>query len=163
VLAPAEIRSRPADASAAHVRRAFPEDLTALVALEQASFALDRMSERQWRRHLDSLSAEVLVAVRERRVVGAAVLFYRRGQDIARLYSIAVADDERGNGIGGALLAAVELAARRHGSRRLRLEVRADNAAAQQLYRRNGYRPFGTHRGYYEDGQDAQRYEKALA
>jgi len=148
---------------APNVRRATSGDLDGLVALEQATFVLDRMSERQWRRHLDSLSAEVLVAVRERQLVGAAIVFYRRGQDIARLYSIAVAASERGTGIGAELLAAVEQAARRRGSRRLRLEVRADNAAAQRLYERAGYHAFGSHRAYYEDGADARRYEKRLS
>ncbi|MEO7324040.1 MAG: GNAT family N-acetyltransferase [Dokdonella sp.] len=147
----------------AYVRRATHNDLAALVALEQASFALDRMSERQWRRHLGSLSADVLVAVRERRIVGAAVLFRRRGSDIARLYSIAIAASERGNGIGAILLDAVEQAAHRQGSRRLRLEVRSDNVAAQRLYESTGYRLFGAHRRYYEDGQDARRYEKVLS
>ena len=33
--------------------------------------------------------------------------------------------------------------ARRHGARRMRLEVRQDNAAAIRLYERLGYRRFG--------------------
>lgn len=158
--APAELHS-PTSTATTHVRRATGDDLDALVALEQATFSLDRMSERQWRRHLDSASAEVLVAVRERRLLGAAVVFYRRGGDIARLYSIAVAASERGAGTGALLLAAVERAARQRGCKRLRLEVRADNTAAQRLYERAGYRLFGLHRAYYEDGTDAQRYEKS--
>ena len=150
------------DRPATRVRRATSADLDDLVALEQATFALDRMSGRQWRRHLDSPSADVLVAVRERRLVGAAVVFRRHGSDIARLYSIAVAAGERGGGAGRALLAAVERTARRHGCRRLRLEVRSDNVAAQRLYERAGYRAFGVHATYYEDGADARRYEKRL-
>ncbi|HEU4665250.1 MAG TPA: GNAT family N-acetyltransferase [Dokdonella sp.] len=144
------------------VRRARLEDLDALVALERETFALDRMSARQWRRHLCSASAEVLVAERADRPVGAAVVFHRRGTDVARLYSIAVSASERGGGIGRALLDAAEQAARARGSRRLRLEVRSDNLAAQALYERAGYRAFGAHAAYYEDGADARRYEKAL-
>jgi ribosomal protein S18 acetylase RimI-like enzyme len=162
VLATAKTQAPILHASIVRVRRATVDDLPALVALERATFSLDRMSERQWRRHLDSMSAEVLVAVRERRLIGAAIVFYRRGLDIARLYSIAVAAGARGSGTGAILLAAVEQAARRRGSRRLRLEVRADNAAARRLYERAGYRLFGMHRAYYEDGVDAQRYEKFL-
>ena len=37
-----------------------------------------------------------------------------------------------------------------------------DNPAAQRLYERKGYRRFGLKSGYYEDGADALRYEKAL-
>jgi ribosomal-protein-alanine N-acetyltransferase len=128
----------------AHIRRATMGDLDALVELENAAFAVERMSTRQLRRHLESLSAEVLVATRERRVIGAAVLFFRRG-------------------IGDALLHAAEQSTRRHGRRVLRLEVRSENRGAQRLYERHGYRHFGKHAAYYEDGHDAERYEKALA
>jgi ribosomal-protein-alanine acetyltransferase len=148
---------------AVHLRRATINDLAALVDLENAAFAVERMSARQWRRHLESLSAEIFVAIRERRVIGACVLFFRRANSVARLYSIAVAADERGRGIGETLLVAAEQAARRRGSRVLRLEVRSENTAAQRLYERHGYRRFGMRSAYYEDGQDALRYEKAFA
>ena len=162
VSAQALAPDHPAHPSAPRIRRATTEDLAALVELENASFALDRMSERQWRRHLDSLSAEVFVATRERRLVGAAVLFFRRGSRVARLYSIAVAARARGHGIGERLLEIAENSARQRGARAIRLEVRADNAGAQRLYERGGYRRFGLHRGYYEGGHDALRYEKPL-
>ena len=163
VLAPSASPLSPtAGPSAAHLRRAPIGDLDALVELENASFAVERMSARQLRRHLESLSAEIFVATRDRQVVGAAVLFFRRTTHVARLYSIAVAASERGSGLGASLLAAAEQAARRRGSRTLRLEVRSDNLRAQRLYERYGYHRFGLHRGYYEDGHDAQRYEKAL-
>jgi ribosomal protein S18 acetylase RimI-like enzyme len=154
---------KPRPALAVHIRRAMIDDLADLVKLENSTFVIERMSARQLRRHLESLSAEILVATRQRHVVGAVVVFFRRASDIARLYSIAVAASERGNGLGEALLAAAAHAARRRGSRRLRLEVRSDNAPAQRLYERLGYRHFGSHSGYYEDGHNALRYEKPLA
>lgn len=164
----AQPRSEPEPQPDVHVRRATPGDLDALVGLENAAFAVERMSERQLRRHLDSLSAEVFVATDfvaggERRVIGAAVLFFRRGNPVARLYSIAVAAHARGRGVAERLLDVVEHSARRRGARAIRLEVRADNAAAQRLYERNGWRRFGFRTAYYEDGHDALRYEKALA
>lgn len=162
VLAPMQTKSVPFASNAAHIRRATIDDLDVLVELENSAFASERMSARQWRRHLESLTAEILVATRDRQLVGAAVVFFRRGTAIARLYSIAVAASERGHGVGDLLLASAEQAARRRSSRALRLEVRADNAAAQRLYGRHGYTCFGQHSGYYEDGQDALRYEKAL-
>lgn len=145
-----------------HVRRATINDLDDVVALENASFASDRVSARQWRHHLESLSAEVLLAIRDRRVVGAAMLLFHRRHRVARLYSIAVDANERGRRLGERLLRAAELAAARRESRVLRLEVRADNASAQRLYERNGYRLIGEWLGYYEDGATARRYEKAL-
>ena len=79
-------------------------------------------------------------------------MFFHAAHRIARLYSIAVAPEARGTGIGEALLAAAERHARTRGAIAMRLEVRADNAAAQRLYERRGYRRFGIRRRYYEDG-----------
>ena len=152
-----------AASTAVSVRRATRNDLEAIVALEDAAFSSDRVSRRQWRHHLESLSAGVLLAIGERRVVGAMLLLFRRGTRVARLYSIAVASGQRGRGIGERLLVAAERAARRRGANAIRLEVRVDNLAAQRLYERLGYARFGLRRGYYEDGADALRYCKPLS
>lgn len=144
------------------IRRAGPADLDALVALEEASFAHDRLSRAQYRRHLSSRSVWVIVAMQARRLVGVAVVFFRRGTHVARLYSLATAADARGRGVGGALLQAAARAARQRGCRALRLEVRVDNRVAVALYERVGYVRIGRRGGYYEDGTDAWRYEKSL-
>ncbi|HEX7341305.1 MAG TPA: ribosomal protein S18-alanine N-acetyltransferase [Rhodanobacteraceae bacterium] len=142
------------------IRRARAADLDALVALEQASFVTDRVSRVQYRRHLDSASAEVLVAMHDGDMAGAAMVFFRRGTQTARLYSLAVATAARGQGVGKALLEAAERVARRRGCRGLRLEVRVDNPAAMALYERAGYVPMGRREGYYEDGADALCYRR---
>lgn len=145
------------------VRRAELDDLDDLVALENASFAGDRLSRAQYRRHLDSATARVLVAsANHRHFLGTAVVFFRKGATAARLYSIATRPEARGKGVGTALLAASEAAARQRGCRALRLEVRADNAGAIRLYEQLGYRRIARLDGYYEDGAGGWRYEKAL-
>src|SRR5690606_38950918 len=144
------------------IRRAMPAELPVLVALEDASFSGDRLSPRQWRRHLGSDRAIVLVAVEGGHLFGAAVVFLRAGSRVARLYSMAVSAQARGRGLGARLLAAAERAARRRGSDRMRLEVRADNATAARLYERAGYRRIARLGAYYEDGADGWRCEKAL-
>jgi ribosomal protein S18 acetylase RimI-like enzyme len=145
------------------VRRAELSDLDDLVALEDATFDSDRMSRAQYRRHLDSASAGVLVAsANHRRFLGTAVVFYRKGSRVARLYSLASRPEARGKGVGSALLATVEQAARQRGCRELRLEVRIDNASAIRLYERLGYHRLGRIAGFYEDGADAWRYGKRL-
>ncbi|MBZ0224317.1 MAG: GNAT family N-acetyltransferase [Dokdonella sp.] len=145
------------------VRRAVPADLAALVELENASFSGDRLSLRQWRHHLDNPGAWILVAAQDGHAAGAAVVFFRSGSRVARLYSIAVAASLRGRGLGAELLESVERIARRRHCDRLRLEVRADNPQAQRLYERHGYQRIAHIEGYYEDGADAWRYEKRLA
>jgi ribosomal protein S18 acetylase RimI-like enzyme len=121
------------------------------------------MSARQLRRHLANPGAAVVVAILDREISGAAVVFFHSSHRIARLYSIAVAAQARGFGIGERLLKAAERIAQARKSAALRLEVRGDNAAAQRLYERRGYRRFGTRKHYYEDGRDALRYEKSFA
>lgn len=154
----------PAHAPQVRVRNANAADLAALVALEQSAFTGDRLSRAQYRRHLASTSAQVLVAHdAEGPLLGSALLFFRHGSTLARLYSIATAPAARGRGIGAMLLAAAEAATQARHGRALRLEVRVDNAAAIGLYERAGYRRIGHYSGYYEDGADAWRYEKALS
>lgn len=144
------------------LRHARAADLPDLLALEQASFSGDRLSPRQYRHHLNHPRNRLLLAEIGGRVVGSALVFLRRGSDLARLYSIAVADAARGQGLGAALLDAAERAARNAGARRMRLEVRSDNATAVALYQRRGYRLIARVPGYYEDGQEALRMERHL-
>ena len=149
--------------SSVRIRRATPSDLAALVDLENSTFISDRMSARQLRHHLDNASSAVLVATRDGEVVGSAVLFLHARHRSARLYSIAVSAGARGGGIGQVLLAAAERVATAQGRAVMRLEVRSENSPARKLYERNAYRSIGRRKGYYEDGHDAERYEKSLA
>lgn len=136
-------------------------DLNELLAVE-ARFPSDRLSARQFRRHLQSRSAWLGVADVAGRVAGYALVFFRRGAGRARLYSIAVDPTVRGQGLGTCLLVAAEAAARARGATGLALEVRTDNVVAIQLYERAGYQRFGCYPGYYEDGCDAWRLHKVL-
>ena len=145
----------------ATIRNAVPDDLPALLALE-AQFPGDRLSARQFRRHLASPRACLRVLLAADAIGGYALLLLRAGSATARLYSIAVDPALRGCGAGAALLADAERQAQRAGRAQLRLEVRADNAAAIRLYQRSGYRQFASMAGYYEDGASALRFEKAL-
>ncbi|HET7611366.1 MAG TPA: GNAT family N-acetyltransferase [Rhodanobacteraceae bacterium] len=147
----------------ARIREASTADLDALVALERATFASDRISRVQWRRHIGSGTACVLVAGPPGRVEGAAVVFLRRNSRRARLYSLAVAASSRGRGLARSLLAAAEDEARRRGCNALDLEVRTDNRAALALYERHGYRRVVRLQGFYEDAADGWRFSKALA
>lgn len=139
------------------------DDLDALVALEQASFEGDRLSRRQWRQHLRSETVTLRVARCGATLAGAALVFHRRGSRVARLYSLAVAEAFRGQGMAAALLDAVEAEAAARQCTLMRLEVRVDNSAAQRLYAARGYHNIGRYRAYYEDGADALRLDKRLA
>lgn len=144
------------------VRHAERADLDALMALELSAFASDRISGRQFRDHIDSRSAVLLVFSDGDDLVGDSLLLFRQKSRVARLYSLVVAPTARGRGIGQTLLDANEQVARQRGCPLLRLEVRVDNASAIALYERNGYRVFGRRSNYYADGTDAWRYQKEL-
>ncbi|MHB8446835.1 MAG: GNAT family N-acetyltransferase, partial [Rudaea sp.] len=121
------------------IRRATPADLPALVALERRAFTTDHLSPRQYLHHLHNPGALVLAAVDRTGLLGKAVVLFRKGSGIARLYSIAVDHAARGRGIAKALLRAVERGARARGCTRLRLEVNQANRGAIALYEKLGY------------------------
>jgi len=157
VSAPA---ARPAPA--ARLREATLEDLDELVRLEDASFDTDRVSRRSFRRFLQNDTDYLLVAETPVGLAGYILLLKHRGTRLARLYSICVDAAARGQGIAEALMTAGEDAVRRRGCAYLRLEVRRDNEPAIRLYRKLGYRQFGTIPHYYEDDQEALRFEKRI-
>jgi ribosomal protein S18 acetylase RimI-like enzyme len=144
------------------IRAASPADRADIFALEQRAFAFDRISRRAFGHLLARANAAVLAALADETVCGCAVVLFRRGSARARLYSIAVAPECRRQGIGAALLAAAEAAARARGTCSLRLEVRADAPTVQAFYRRYGFRAGAIRAGYYQDGADAVCMEKAL-
>ncbi|BBF91634.1 ribosomal protein S18-alanine N-acetyltransferase [Blastochloris tepida] len=146
----------------ATIRPAHLDDLDALAALETRVFATDRLSRRSFRHFLTEDRDELLVAEQEGGVVGYALVIFRRGTALGRLYSIAVAPEAAGHGIGRALLQAAEAAAEARDCLFLRLEVREDNATAIALYRASGYRQIARVADYYEDHEPALRLEKRL-
>ncbi|MGD2117571.1 MAG: GNAT family N-acetyltransferase/peptidase C39 family protein [Chromatiales bacterium] len=145
------------------LRPASMDDLDALVELEQQCFDSDRISRRQFRYLLTKGKASILVAEQQGRLLGDVVLLFSQATSVARLYSIAVAPQARGQGIGGRLMKAAEAEAWEHHRAYLRLEVRKDNRAAVGLYESLGYRRLGEFVDYYEDHADAWRMEKSLA
>jgi len=81
-------------------------DLDALVSLEERVFAGDRVSRRGFRRFLTSPRAALVVAAEDGVLAGYALVLFRAGSIVARLYSLAVAPEFARRGIGTALLKA---------------------------------------------------------
>lgn len=147
------------------IRPACPDDVRALIALENSSFISDRISARSYSRFLKSPSSLILVAEPSSgssELAGSAVILFRRNSSTARLYSIAVDPGHAGCGLGKALLKEAEDAARRRQCKTMRLEVREDNNKAIGFYGDCGYLPAGRVANYYEDGCAALRFEKPL-
>lgn len=144
------------------IRAVRGSDLDALEVLEKKTFETDRLSRRSFRRWINGEHRAFLVATINAKLVGYILIILHRGTSLARLYSIAVDSDIRGRGLGRRLLVAGEKAARDAGRIDMRLEVRKDNTGAIQLYESMGYHRFGEYEDYYEDHEDAFRYQKRI-
>ena len=98
----------------ADIRTARASDVDALVAIENAVFASDRISRRSFRQLIERETAETLVAEEDGRMAGYAMVLFRKGSGVARLYSFATTPDFQGRGHGRELLAAAERTAFDH-------------------------------------------------
>ncbi len=144
------------------IRQGHRADVDAMLALE-AVFPSDRMSRRSVRRFLTVSTARVLVAVNGAgAMLGNLIGLRRAGSRARRNYSVVVAPEARGLGIGQRLVEALQALALAEGCDRVTLEVRADNAAARALYAKLGYREAALLPGYYEDGSDGLRLVRAV-
>lgn len=146
----------------AHIRPATPDDALALCTLETQCFSSDRITPRQMRYLLTRARALTLLVESSSGIVGYCCCLTPTGGRPARLYSIAVAPRARGQGAASMLLQYLFAALPRLGYGRLRLEVRAGDAATQRLYRRFGFRELYRIEGYYEDGESALRMQAEL-
>jgi ribosomal-protein-alanine acetyltransferase len=142
------------------LREATVDDLDAIMRLETSTFTNDAWSSASMRTELASNNTYYLVAVAahadDATIDGYAGLLAPRGAKEADIQTIAVAENARRNGIGRELVAALMTAAAQRGASEVFLEVRADNPAAQALYRSFGFEEIGVRPHYYQpDDVDA--------
>jgi ribosomal-protein-alanine N-acetyltransferase len=91
-------------------------------------------------------------AVDEEPILGYAGMWIMA--DEAHITSIATRGQNRRQGIGEALLAAIIELATRHKARIVTLEVRVSNITAQNLYLKYGFQKTGLRKGYYLDNRE---------
>jgi ribosomal protein S18 acetylase RimI-like enzyme len=144
------------------IRRARRADFDALLEIEGEAFRTDRLTRRKLVHLTTRGNASLLVAEKRGRIVGYALLLFRRGTKSARLYGLAVAASERGRGLGRRLLAAAEEEARRQRRSVVSLETDPRNVAALNVYINAGYRCVARLGPYYEDGSPADRYARMI-
>ncbi|MFO7528438.1 MAG: ribosomal protein S18-alanine N-acetyltransferase [Marinobacter sp.] len=144
------------------LRHAVNTDLDNLVQLEHRCFSDDRLSRRSFRRFLEVPRDRLIVAEQDGSLVGYCLVLMNAATRLARIYSIAVSPAVRGRGIGERLIREAEKEAAEADRIVMRLEVREDNPGAINLYKRLGYRQFGTYRDYYEDHGNALRFERRI-
>lgn len=134
-------------------------DLDQVSRIEQASYPVP------WRREhfiqeLHSPLSAPFVAVRDQEVVGYLCLMSLFEE--AQVLNVAVAPEQRGNGIARMLLEVAVATARQRGAEVLVLEVRESNRVAIALYESFGFVRYFVRPGYYEGTEDAILMEKPL-
>lgn len=135
------------------VRAATQDDVDAVAAIEEASFAFP-WTRGGFRAELFKPGVCFLVAC-----AGATVVGYLCGQildaETACINNIAVHPDRRRSGVGTLLLRTALDAWRNAGIRRVCLDVRTSNTPAIRLYQAHGFTASGVRASFYPDGADA--------
>lgn len=147
-----------ASASTWQLRRATPDDLDAIMQIEDAVFTPDAWSRDSMRAELSQRDGYYLVAFpvgEPERIDAYAGLFAPHRAPSADVQTIAVADRARRQGLGRVLMTQLIAEARIRGAEEVFLEVRADNESAQDLYRSLGFEQLAMRKGYYKGGVDA--------
>jgi ribosomal-protein-alanine N-acetyltransferase len=139
------------------LRRATEDDLDPIMAIEDAVFADDAWSRQNMVAELRQPNGHYLVAhpPGEDRIDAYAGLYAPKGSPTADIQTIAVAPQARRQGLGRVMMLQLINAARRRGAQEVFLEVRADNAEAQSLYRSLGFDALSVRKRYYKGGIDA--------
>jgi ribosomal-protein-alanine N-acetyltransferase len=141
------------------IRRATPQDVDAIVALEA------RAAAHPWSR--DVFAEELArgfshVMLLESPTPSAFVVFWHIADELSIL-DIATDPDVRRRGYAAQLIECVADFGRRAKCTRISLEVRQHNAPAQALYKKHGFRPIGLRANYYADThEDAIVMERAI-
>jgi [ribosomal protein S18]-alanine N-acetyltransferase len=131
-------------------------DLDAVLGLEHDLFGEEAWSRQMLEGELaeQPRSRYYLIAEDDGVTAGYAGLLVSGHQ--ADVLTLAVAAGRWGRGIGSGLLEALLAEAARRGATSVFLEVRVDNARAQNLYSRYGFKEIGIRKGYYQpSGADA--------
>jgi ribosomal-protein-alanine N-acetyltransferase len=110
-------------------------------------------NERRVAHHVRHPDSAVIVARDRQRVVGFAIMEFL--DEHAHLSLLAVRPGYRQQGIGSELVQWLQSSARTAGIFDIRLELRAQNRAAQRFYERLGYTIAGSRPRYYAGVEDA--------
>jgi [ribosomal protein S18]-alanine N-acetyltransferase len=131
------------------IRRMTLDDIPAVVALDKLSFTLP-WPERSFRFELtDNPASRCWVVDLDGKIVGVIVAWLL--VDEVHVATIATHPDHRRQGIAQELLSYALRYMSREGAVTSFLEVRENNLAAQEMYRKFGYEVTGRRKRYYRD------------
>lgn len=147
------------------IRIASIQDLDALVDIEEAAFPPEKyhvQTRAQYRHLLTKGNCEILLAEEKGIPTGMLSIFYRKGANWGRMYSIAVKPEFQKGTIGKDLYAAFEKRLKEKKLKYALLEIRADNSRHFDRYINLGYKEARRVADYYPDGASCIKLKKAL-
>jgi len=124
-------------------------DIDQVLAIEQRSFPTPWSKKAFISEITDNIFASYMVVEKGDKIVGYGGMWVFL--DEAHITNIAVAPENRRTGIGEFILKQLIATAVAGGAKRMTLEVRASNHAAQRLYEKMGFERKGLRKGYYTD------------
>ena len=127
------------------------EDIPDVVAIEATAF-YDAWNAGMLLNELENELTTYVVMEQEGRLVGYAGFWLVAGE--AQVTRVAVAEAERGQGLGTRLTAAMVNKAWELGAEAVTLEARESNLAAQKAYLTCGFASEGIRPNYYEDNHE---------
>lgn len=145
------------------VETASVRHLDLLYEIEKQCFAAEAFTKQQVAGLLYDYNSLTLVAKVTDEIIGFIIGSLDSDKDtlIGHILTIDVLPQYRQKGVGAKLLEQLESLFRDKGVSTCRLEVREDNSAALNLYRRLGYKPLGKLKNYY-GAAHALQLEKSL-
>jgi len=146
------------------IENATLKDLDALHNIEKECFTKEAFTREHLAYLLDTPNAIGLTAKTDQKIVGFIIgLTETYGKvKMGRIYTVDVAIKHRRTGIGLKLLEELEKAFLKNGVKTIYLEVRVDNKAALELYRKKGYTALQPLKNYYSKGTHGLRMKKEL-
>jgi len=140
---------------------ATPDDVAAIVSLEQVCQGVDAWSEALVRDGVaGGLPTVHHLVAREGDVVGYAVA--SAAGEVVELQRVGVDPEQRRGGLATRLLEGVLDLARAEGAERVLLEVREDNVGALAFYAARGFTELARRPRYYRDGATAVVLERPV-
>jgi ribosomal-protein-alanine N-acetyltransferase len=139
-------------------------DLDALHRIERECFTSEAFTRKHIAYLLESPNAVSLVAKANHEIVGFIVgMIENIGRvTVGHVYTVDVASKHRRAGVGLRLLDELEHVFLERGVKTSYLEVRIDNKAARELYRKKGYAELEPLENFYAKGRHGLRMKKEL-
>ena len=127
------------------------EDIGWVRKVDEVSFA-DQWSVESWQDEIKHPFGVYLVMELDGKPCGYAGMWFiaREGQ----VTRVALAQEERGKGLGNLLIKALVITAMNMGATTMNLEVRISNLPAQKAYLAAGFKPVGARPRYYQDNHE---------